>query len=391
MSDVKTKKICIFSAQYLPHMGGVERYTYYLAKEMTARGHKVVVVTSQCDGEEMHVKPEINEGIEVFRLPSYIFVNGRMPVLKINRQLSRISSTLAARKFDFVLINTRFYFMSVYGARFAKKNGIKCAVVEHGTTHLTFNNKILDVFEEIYEHGITAILKQYCSDYYGVSRACCEWSGHFGIESKGVLYNSIDIPELETYLDNPVKDYRKDFHISENGVVITFTGRLIPEKGIYELMDAAFSLDTNREIVVFMAGDGPESDRVNKQAAGLKKENFRIIPLGRIDYPHICALLGQSDIYCLPSVSEGFPTSVLEAIAAKCFVITTYTGGAKEIITNGQSGIIISDNETEKVKKALQTAIDNDEFRKDAVSKAYETLKNGFTWQKTADKLETLV
>ena len=74
MSDVKTKKICIFSAQYLPHMGGVERYTYYLAKEMTARGHKVVVVTSQCDGEEMHVKPEINEGIEVFILPSYIFV-----------------------------------------------------------------------------------------------------------------------------------------------------------------------------------------------------------------------------------------------------------------------------------------------------------------------------
>lgn len=391
MSDGTSKKICIFSAQYLPHMGGVERYTYYLAKEMVKRGHSVVVVTSQNVEEEMHVEAENNEGIEIYRLPSYIFVNGRMPVLKYNRQLKSISQELAKHRFDFVLINTRFYSMSLFGARFAKKNGIKSAVVEHGTSHLTFNNTILDVFEKIYEHGITAILKHYCINYYGVSRACCEWSSHFGIESKGVLYNSIDIPELEKYVDNPVKDYRKDFHIEDDAVVITFTGRLIPEKGIYELMNAGFLLDTDRDIVVFMAGDGPEYDRVNKEAASLKKDNYRIIPLGRIDYPHICALLKQTDIYCLPSVSEGFPTSVLEAVAAKCFVITTQTGGAKEIISNGESGIIIADNEIDKLKNALNAAVGNDEFRRQAANNAYETLKNGFTWKNTADKLESIM
>ena len=129
MSDGTFKKICIFSAQYLPHMGGVERYTYYLAKEMVKRGHSVVVVTSQNEEEEMHVEAENNEGIEIYRLPSYIFVNGRMPVLKFNRQLKSISQELAKHRFDFVLINTRFYSMSLFGARFAKKNGIKSAVV----------------------------------------------------------------------------------------------------------------------------------------------------------------------------------------------------------------------------------------------------------------------
>lgn len=391
MSEAKKKKICIFSAQYLPHMGGVERYTYYLAKEMIARGHEVVVVTSELEGEKEHLLPEENENIEVFRLPSYNLVDGRLPILKKSKTLKITRTILEEKKFDFVLVNTRFYFLSAYGVRFARKNGIKCGVVEHGTTHLTFNNKILDLFERMYEHGITFIVKQNCSDFYGVSRACCKWSAHFGIESKGVLYNSIDIDEMESYLEQPVKDYRKDFHISENAIVITFTGRMIPEKGIYELIDAAFLLDTDREIVVFMAGDGPELEKVRKKVSSNKKDNLRIIPLGRIDYPHICALLGQSDIYCLPSVSEGFPTSVLEAIAAKCFVITTRTGGAREVIANGESGIIIADNESAKVKEALQKAINNNEFRETASQKAYDTLKSSFTWSNTADKLESII
>ena len=82
---------------------------------------------------------------------------------------------------------------------------------------------------------------------------------------------------------------------------------------------------------------------------------------------------------------------MLEAVAAKCFVITTQTGGAKEIISNGESGIIIADNEIDKLKNALNAAVGNDEFRRQAANNAYETLKNRFTWKNTADKLESIM
>ena len=375
-------RFCIFSAQYLPHMGGVERYTYYLAKELITKGHEVTVVTSLSEGQKEH---EVSEQIEIYRMSSINLMSGRLPVLKSDTNTSQIEKQLKSKGFDFVLINTRFYLMSLYGARFAYKNRIAAGVLEHGTSHLTFNNRIFDVAEKIYEHGITAVLKHYCKDYYGVSKACCEWSAHFGIKSKGVLYNAIDLNEVCELMANPVKSYRNDFHVKKDAVVITFTGRMLIEKGIYELMEAVSGL--NSEIILFMAGDGPEFENMKKKAQALKKENIRIIPLGRIDFQHVMALLKETDIYCLPSVSEGFPTSVLEAVAAKCFVITTYNGGARELIKDGVSGMILKNNEADRIRDAIKKALNDPVWMENAKETAYEELKHNFTWESTAARL----
>lgn len=379
-----SKKYCIFSAQYLPHLGGVERYTHHLARELIKLGNQVTVVTSKFNGFPYH---SIAEEIEIYRMPSFNFMDNRLPVLKYNKHTKQIIRELKEKEFDFVLINTRFYFLSLYGAVFAKKNGIEAAVVEHGTSHLTFHNRVLDRIEKIYEHGITAILKHYCKNYYGVSKACCKWSRHFGIEPKGVLYNCIDVEEIEKLVQIPVQDYKKDYEIQDGDIVITFTGRLLIEKGVYELLDACTSLNVDRNVVLFMAGDGPEADNISKKAGKFNNGRLRIIPLGQIDFLHIVALLKATEIYCLPSVSEGFPTSVLEAVAAKCFVITTYNGGTRELIKDGKSGRILENNSADGLCKALEETIRDDAFRHRAIEKAYNDLKEGFTWQSTAKEL----
>ena len=78
-------------------------------------------------------------------------------------------------------------------------------------------------------------------------------------------------------------------------------------------------------------------------------------------FDNIVALLKETDIFCLPTVfPEGLPTSVLEAIACKCFVITTDRGGSKEVIINRDYGIIMNSNESEEVYKNLVEVL-NDE------------------------------
>ena len=72
------KWYCFFSAQYLPSMGGVERYTYNLARHLIVKGNRVTVVTSAVRGLPEH---EVSEGIEIYRLPSFGFLNGRFPIL----------------------------------------------------------------------------------------------------------------------------------------------------------------------------------------------------------------------------------------------------------------------------------------------------------------------
>lgn len=376
------KKICIFSAAYLPGLGGVERYTYYVARELISRGNEVCVVTSDIFRLGAHeVTPE---GIEVFRLPCINALGGRYPIYKHGRTLRKVKKALKDKKFDFVMVNTRFYFHSLLGAAFAHKNGIPCITVEHGTSHLSVNNKALDALGGVFEHFITALLKRHCKDFYGVSHAACEWSAHFNIKSKGVLYNAVDFDGISRALENPVCSYRAEYAVPKGATVITYTGRLIPEKGIFELNEAVSKLGRD-DVYVFFAGDGPSADALDS-AAG--KNTFL---LGRIDFEHVCALLKESDIFCLPSVSEGMSTSVLEAAACGAYVITTENGGSKELIVSGETGTIIKNNSVELVLEALERAIANPEERARAAEKARERVKREFTFAKTADDIEKLI
>ncbi len=374
-------KFCLFCANYLPNLGGVERYVYNLSKQLINLGHDVTIVTSNVFDLASY---EVDEnGIEIFRMPCRNFMKGRYPILKKNDEFKKLDKQLSEKHFDLVVINARFYVHSLYAADFAKKNNTKCITIEHGSTHLSVDNKILDFFVAQVEHFVTILLKKKCKDYYAVSNAAGEWSGHFGIKSKGTLYNAIDIESVSEAASKRVCDYRKEYNIPENATVVTFTGRLLKIKGVYELLEA-FKQVNRDDLYLFYAGDGPELDELKSKA------NDKVVFLGQIDFDHIVSLLESSDIYCLPSVSEGMSTSVLEAIATNTFVITTYNGGARELITSDEYGIIMQGNSTEETKDALVKAFDKD-YRQNACKNAYERLLDGFTWQKTAEKLEGLI
>lgn len=381
------KKYCIFSAQYYPHVGGVERYTLYLGKRLIADGNEVTVVTSNTGGLE---SVEMQDGIRIMRFPCYDLLGGRYPFFKRNKEFKKIEKTLQAQEFDAVIINTRFYLHSLYGAKYAYKKKIPAIVIEHGTSHLSVNNALFDKLGAVYEHFLTWVLKKYCKDYYGVSEACCEWSGHFHIRSKGTLYNAVDINEIREIGTQFQMDYRKQYQIPENAKIITFTGRLIPEKGILQLTEAVRRINEKRRqdgqepVYLMIAGDGALKEKLEQQA------EEHILLLGQIDFNHIVKLLQTSDIFCLPSDSEGFPTSVLEAVACRCFVITTFQGGAKELILDRDHGIIMDGNTVEQIQENLEFALNDPDYCEKAVEKAYERLQEHFTWEATADKVQKI-
>ena len=100
------RRYCIFAAQYFPHLGGVERYTYNLAKKLIEAGDEVTVVTSNVQRIASYEKME---GITVYRMPCINLLDGRYPVLKFNGDFRKIHHILREKNFDFVIVNTRFY------------------------------------------------------------------------------------------------------------------------------------------------------------------------------------------------------------------------------------------------------------------------------------------
>jgi glycosyltransferase involved in cell wall biosynthesis len=376
------KSFCVFSAQYLPHMGGVERYTYNLAKKLVEMGNTVTVVTSNT---EISPDEEEMEGIKVYRFPCFNLLDGRYPVLKINYRFKELQKKLQKNKYDLVIVNTRFYVHSIYGQWLAKKMKSKVITIDHGSSHLSVGNPLLDFMGGIFEHFMTKIGQLYCKDYYGVSGACVEWLKHFHIKAKGILYNSVDVECIEKILLENKKKFREQYGIDQNAMVITFTGRLLPEKGVPQLINAFEQVQ--KEIgnaYLFIAGDGALEGFVKEQ------KNSHIIYLGKKSFEDVMILLSETDIFCLPSFSEGFSTSILEAIVCKCYVITTERGGAKETFPTEEYGMVIQNNNSSILTEAMINAITNPADRKNAVELSYKRLINNFTWDIVSVKVNDL-
>lgn len=374
------KSYCIFSAQYLPHMGGVENYTYHLAKELVEKGNEVTIVT--CNVERVATY-EKQEGIKIYRLPCLNLINGRFPILKFNKVFWKIHRKISKQSYNMIIINTRFYIHSLYGAVFGKKKHCRTIFIEHGTGHLTLHNPILDWVENIVEHTMTFFEKQLCSEFYGVSEACLVWLRHFHIKGKGVLYNAIDLGDIGKKLESPICSFKEKYNISNQAQIITFTGRLLKEKGVLTLVKAFDELK-REDVYLFIAGDGEEHDSIRSMSSK------RVILLGRITSDEIAALLKETDIFCLPSDSEGMPTSVLEAAACKCYIVTTKQGGAKELVLDEKHGIIMEDNNLPTVIKALQKSLQDRKIREQGIELTYQRLQKYFTWDKVAEKVMKL-
>ena len=373
------KTVCFVSTHYFPILGGITRYTYNLIKELQAKNVEVIMITlNVADLPEY----EVTEGVEIFRLPCFKFMAGRFPVIRLNKQCRNTLKELAKRKIDLMSINARFYVLSLFMAWFGKKNKIPTMIIDHGSSHLTMGSLLMTKMGEWYEHIITMFLKVYCKDFYGVSKASCEWLKHFGIQAKGTLYNAVDLKYIESVLEHPVKDYKKEYNLPEDAVIVAFTGRFVIEKGILQLIEAVENLRKKYpQVYLLVAGDGPLKQQI------VDSISEGVILLGEIKLEEIVSLLKQSTILCLPSASEGFPTSVLEAVACKCFVAATKVGGAAEIIPTKEYGILLEKNDSAHIEEAVEYALKNKDAIKKATDASYTRMLQNFTWAKTGEKV----
>lgn len=368
------KTIAIFSGYYLPHLGGVERYTYNLAKKLHEMGNKVIIITSRYNKELKQI--EETEYAKIYRLPTFKICSGRYPINKNNKEFRKMMQMLEHEHIDSAIIQTRFWTTSYYASKFIAKNNIPACLIEHGSTHFTVNNKILDKFGEIYEHKLTNSIKKNVNDFYGVSKKCTEWLKHFDIEAKGVFYNSIDANEIE--------EYGKHIDKSKDKVVITYVGRMIEEKGVLKLVQAFKKLSGKYDnLELNLAGSGPILEKIINENSEEKNINI----LGSISHEEVLKLLGKTTIFVNPSAfSEGLPTSILEAGMMKCAVIATPMGGTTEIISNNDIGYICG-FETEDIIENLEKLICNKEEIDKLSKNICDVVIRNFSWEVTAKKI----
>ena len=139
---------------------------------------------------------------------------------------------------------------------------------------------------------------------------------------------------------------------------ILFLARLEREKGIFEMIEAFKMLSKNiKNIELTIAGDGQDFKKVKE----LVKDIDNIYVVGEVGGEEKIKIFIDSDVYCLPSYSEGLPISVLEAISFGLPVITTKVGGLKYFFQNEKMGKLIEPKDTHQLKDALKNLLSDKE------------------------------
>ena len=174
-----------------------------------------------------------------------------------------------------------------------------------------------------------------------------------------VMYNCINTDWFNSDSPSLIDSSRKQFNLSQNPLLV-FVGRLCPEKGIEELLQA-FSLITQPRVDLLVVGANfYKSDIVSPYEGKLRQlaQPFaeRIHFTGYISYEQMPAIYHLADIIVLPSMwEEPAGMTILEAMACKKPVITTYSGGIPEYTGEGNC-ILLKRNEN--LPKELAAHID---------------------------------
>ncbi len=357
-------------------MGGVETYTENLARALLELGWRPIVVTM-----DTHDVGNEGGGVEVVRLPCANALAGRYPLPRRNAEYRRQMTWLAAQGPAYVVVNTRFYPLSCEGLAFARRLGIAPVLIEHGSAHLTMGGAAVSKAVELVEHAMTMRAKRYQPSCFAVSRKASAWLGHFGLESSGELPNAIDADAYAKGASE--RDFRAELNIDKDALLVASAGRLIPEKGPEELTRAASMVMDARgadatAIHVIMAGTGPLEQHLREIAP----RNVHLV--GRLSRPDMAALFTQADALCLPSRSEGFATTLLEASACGLPAIVTDVGGTDELIPDARFGTILADRKPETIAAALGEAAERRQQLADQGRAVADRVRELCSWKHTA-------
>jgi glycosyltransferase involved in cell wall biosynthesis len=201
-----------------------------------------------------------------------------------------------------------------------------------------------------------------------------------------VIPNGIDTEKF-----NPkgnFADIRKEFSIKKGALVAGFVGRIVLAKGLEYLIDSIpYIKEECKNIKFLIIGEGSLVERLHEQAKENKVYDYIIFAGGRRDIPDILSCI---DVFVMPSIAEGLPNALLEAMAMGKPIIATEIGGIPEVIKNGVNGLLVPPRDPRALATAIKGLIGNDQLAAQMGQAARDLVVNKFSMRSIAQKWQTL-
>lgn len=305
-----------------PFLGGPERQVLGLARAL-APEYRTAFLTFYERGLSQPLVAECQrQGFEAITL--------QQNAPRFRRAASEVAEHLRHLEADVLLCSG--YKPDLVGWLAARQVGIPVVAIAHGWTSATWKVRFNEFLDRVVMRWMDAVVCVSAAQAEKVRRA---WIPQRKIH---IVRNAIDL-ERFTEVDEGARDELRSFFDCAPARVVGAAGRLSPEKGFEQFIEAASLVLRSQPDVGFVVfGDGPLRADLQQHITRKGLDRQFILAGFRTD---VARFLPHLDVAVLSSHTEGLPVVVLEAMAAGVPVVATMVGGTPEVIEEAKSGYLV--------------------------------------------------
>lgn len=354
----------LFIIDELCEMGGAERVLFKMIRLLPSDLFRCSLLTFRINRDAEEVK-NIACPVHVFPLKKTYDWNA----LKVARQIRQF-----IRRENVSIVHTFFETSDLWAGPIAKLSGCPVLISSRRDLGILRSRKHrlgYKVFRGLYDCvlAVSPQVREFCIREDGLNP-----------DKVQTLFSGLEMERIARAANRTVM--RRRMNIPENVPIITTVGNIRRVKGIDVLVEAAAFVcrkhPTARFLVVGRKSDEQYCRELESRIDSLGlSQNFFFAG----NSEDVLSILRMSDIFCLPSRSEGFSNALIEAMACRLPCIATDVGGNREVLEHGQTGFIVAREDHQDLADRLIHLLDDPSLATEMGVRGEEVVQNGFTAQ----------
>lgn len=364
LSKLKILQVCPY---FYPYLAGQEIFVLELSTQLKKSGHNVTVYTSNYS--DLPVYEKIQE-IDVFRF-KMIFSPLNNPIcpgfFNIYKNMRDFDIIHVHNEHSFVTFIT--YLINLF---FKKPMVLTC----HG--QLRFDNYWKDLFEKIYSRTVGKFIFNNIEKVAALSDSDKKYLISIGVDPGKIVIipNAIN----HEYLDNI--SYNKKMQEKHDEKILLYVGVLIKRKGVEYLIRSIPDIIKDNRVSCIIVGKGNYREQLETLVDKLDLAD-NIVFKGSVSTEELYYYYNTADIFVLPSVSEGLPTTILEAMYFGLPVVTTDIPGIRDHFSD--SAILVPPKNEKELANAIIRVLNDLPLRESLSRRGKELVREKYTWDKASN------
>lgn len=347
-------------------------YFFELSVRQVKAEHEVDVLT--WNKNKHPLEENVSDGFTIYRLAGFNFsMDG---VITDYPYLPSLPQKIEKLKPEIIHGESHLFLTTVQAVKAAKKLGVPSVVTVHGV--IAKRSVAVNLAQYVYLRTLGLWLFKNADEIICLTKSDAQEIVRFGCPSEKikVIPNAVDTNRFR-----PGKERQEN--------LVVWVGRFVPEKGLRYLIKAAKTVVKDFKDVEFtLVGYGPLKANTIKLAFDYGLLNGTVHFTGPFDRNQVADILGKASITVLPSLKEGLPLSLLEAMACGKPVIGSDISGISDVIIHGQNGLLVPPGNPEALANAILTLLNDESLRRRLGHNARQLIVEKYSWNIITNKIE---